>query len=116
MQNIEPKSGVSIANARLHVAVQELWARKRIDREQLRVFNEIQEQLDSIHSSLEFYDNHPLYMLLHRELHRLLKGIVPVYSFQININLRPGNHVPAKLDFDLYPNPPAPREFDVNDY
>lgn len=103
MEFTEPKTGISICAAKLKVQAGNLWNAKHISQKELNAFNELIEELDNIHDSLEFYDNHPLYLLLHRELHRLFRQQVPIYSFIIKINLRPGNHVPALLTFDLFP-------------
>lgn len=108
METLEPKSGLSITAAKLSNHVQSLYDAKHISLNEFKTFRQLFADLSEIHDSLEFYDNHPLYLLLHRELHRLFKQPIPVYSFMIKINLRPGNHVPALLTFDLFPKEPIP--------
>lgn len=103
MEITEPKTSISVCSGRLHVLTCNLWNAKHINKKEFDEFKNLINNLDDIHDSLEFYDNHPLYLLLHRELHRLFKQPVPVSSFLIRINLRPGNHVPALLTFDLFP-------------
>jgi hypothetical protein len=49
-------------------------------------------------------------MLLHKQLRSLLQGSIPIYAFEIRINLRPGNHTPARLSFDLFPKEKAEKE------
>lgn len=106
MEALEPKSTINSSINYLQNVLTFLKNSNRLQNYQIREFQNVIEDLDKVCESLEFYDNHPLYMLLHRELHSLMKGDVPIYAFEIRVNLRPGNHAPARLSFDLFPSEP----------
>lgn len=106
----EPKTGIQESKENLFYLIQQLNRNKLSKTDNLRIIAQTIDILTNVENSIEFYDNHPLYILLHKEFHKLLKGPIPVYAFEIRINLRPGNHVPARLDFNLYPQEPQPKE------
>ena len=106
MKYLEPKSTISSCIDELENITKSLSNRNRLKFKEAQELNQIVIDLDNVMQSVEFYENHPLYMLLHRELHSLMKGDVPIYAFEIRVNLRPGNHAPARLSFDLFPDAP----------
>lgn len=103
MEYHEPKSTLNVTIFHLELMLKKFYSEHRLKKFEFEMFIKELDKLHDVHDSLEFYDNHPLYMLLHKELHRMFKNRVPVYSFLIKINLRPGHHAPALLEFNLFP-------------
>lgn len=110
MNTVEPKTGIINSILQIRNIANELYNTQKIKKYQHQKFIEEIEKLEDIRDSLEFYDNHPLYMLLHRELHRIFKGSVPVDGFIIRINLKPNSTRHALLTFDFYPVASSPEK------
>ncbi len=105
MNTIEPKTGLINAIHAIKSEVNQLYNNQKIQKYQHQKFIEQLEKLEDIKESLDFYDNHPLYMLLHRELHRIHNTKMQIDSFIVKINLKSNSCRPALLTFDLFPMP-----------
>jgi hypothetical protein len=116
MNIMEPKTAILLATENLERIVSRLASSGDISNNDVQLIRNNLDHLHTVRKSLDFYDKHPVYMVIHQELHRMLKGNIPVYAFQINIKLKAGNHAPAVLNFDLYPKQITFSEFDINDY
>jgi len=110
MEYSEPKSTLLLSIERLEKFLKHTKYSNKLNKSEIEIIQQSIRDLLDISDSIEFYEHHPLYILLHRQFHLLMQGKVPIYAFEIRINLRPGNHAPAKLQFDLFPKELPKRE------
>lgn len=103
MEYSEPKSTVLSAVENIEKFLRSVKYSNKLNKAERSILENAIRDLYDVYDSLEFYEHHPLYILLHKQLHSLMKGKVPIYAFEIRINLRPGNHAPARFTFDLFP-------------
>lgn len=103
MEFSEPKSTLLLAVQNLEKFIKHTKYSNKLNKAENEMIIQTIRDLIETSDSIEFYEHHPLYLLLHKQLHSLMQGKVPIYAFEIRVNLRPGNHAPARLSFDLFP-------------
>jgi hypothetical protein len=110
----EPKTLVSEANESLDYLLDELNQHDILPAGYSVRIKNILKILTEAEESLNFYDKHPLWQLMHDALHEVRRRDRQVKNFVIKVNMDPNPGTPALFEFNFFP--PGPVEYTPNNF